>query len=104
MLICSIVFFVGGLGIAFEICDNNISCSKNTWKEVFWGNLKHKISYCETRRKNRLMSQHANSMSNLGYCVVGTIVIGCGIGDFYRLKRVIIGTEKKKNDCEESDD
>ena len=57
----------------------------------FWENWNlaggNTFHFCEMNRMNQLVRQPANTWSNLGYCVVGLLVITLGVHDFKNTER-----------------
>lgn len=108
ILVFAATLTVVAIAIALaEACDHSAQCSKAAWPSNLFGQRKveHK-SYCEVQRFDRLMSEHANSISNVVYCFIGVLIIACGIGDAARchaifpMLRVII----KESNCASAKD
>lgn len=73
------------LGLA-EVCDNVESCMANPW--AAWGQYKP-TKYCEQARPDHFMSQHANSVSNIGFFAVGLVMWACGAADAVRERSAV---------------
>jgi hypothetical protein len=72
------------LVIAFEACDQTKACYSSSWVQHIWGEEITENGYCERDRTHRFMEEHANSLSNLAFCAVGSVPIACGVADAYR--------------------
>lgn len=77
--------------IALEACDRDLECSRAAWPESVFGEQRPfrnrtngKDGWCELERADHLMAEHANALSNLGFCAFGLIVMACGLGDCLR--------------------
>lgn len=87
------VLTIEGLALAstiawLKICEASESCTDRHWQSSFWGEARNASAseeYCETFQENALMELPINSMSNLGFCVVGLFAILCGLADRVRV-------------------
>ncbi len=75
------------VGLA-EVCDNVESCMANPWAARGKYSVKPN-RYCEQARPDHFMSEHANSVSNIGFFAVGLVMWACGAADAVRERSAV---------------
>jgi len=77
---------IAALVLAFELCNNEDTCSSSAWSDSVWGTpySSENGTYCERIEPERFMAERMNSLSNLAFISVGLIVAACGAADAIR--------------------